>query len=91
MGRFATPDIVHVWTSNKNRALILEILCIIIQVVPTGTVLQKQVMQPLVQGVRFAGPERAQFTIGIEGCGQRTTMVVVCSDDNNGCFAGVGR
>ena len=57
----------------------------------TGTVLQKQVMQPLVQGVRFAGPERAQFTIGVEGCGQRTTMVVVCSDDNNGCFAGVGR
>lgn len=57
----------------------------------TGTVLQKQVLQPLVQGVRFSGPERAQFTIGIEGCGQRTTMVVVCADDNNGCFAGVGR
>ena len=56
----------------------------------TGTVLQKQVLQPLVQGIRFSGPERAQFTIGVAGCGQRMTMVVVCADDNNGCFAGVG-
>ena len=57
----------------------------------TATVLQKQVMEPLVQGVRFSGPERAQFTIGVAGCGQRTTMVVVCSQDNTGCFAAVGR
>lgn len=56
----------------------------------TGTVLQKQVMEPLVQNIRFAGPERAQFTIGVEGCGQRKTLVVVCSADNTGCFAGVG-
>ena len=56
----------------------------------TGTVLQKQVMEPVVQNIRFAGPERAQFTIGVEGCGQRKTMVVVCSADNTGCFAGVG-
>ena len=58
----------------------------------TGTVLQKQVMQPLIQGPYMrGGPERAQFTIGIEGCGQRTTMVVVCSDENTGCFATGGR
>ena len=58
----------------------------------TGTVLQKQVMQPLIQGPYMrGGPERAQFTIGVAGCGQRTTMVVVCADDNTGCFAGVGR
>ena len=56
----------------------------------TGTVLQKQVMQPLVQGIRFSGPERAQFTIGVAGCGKRTTMVVVCSQDNTGCFANAG-
>ena len=56
----------------------------------TGVVLQKQVLQPLVQGIRFSGPERAQYTIGVEGCGQRMTMVVVCSADNTGCFAGPG-
>ena len=57
----------------------------------TATVLQKQVMEPVVQNIRFSGPERAQFTIGVAGCGQRTTMVVVCSQDNSGCFAAVGR
>jgi len=57
----------------------------------TGVVLQKQVVQPLIQGPMLAGgPQRAQFTIGIEGCGQRMTMVVVCAQDNTGCFAGVG-
>jgi len=58
----------------------------------TGTVLQKQVMQPLIQGPYMrGGPERAQFTIGIEGCGQRSTVVVVCSEDNTGCFSSANR
>jgi len=57
----------------------------------TGQVLSSQNVAPLVETFRYSGPERAQFTIGVSGCGQRQTMVVICSGDGSGCFAGVGR
>jgi hypothetical protein len=50
----------------------------------TGTVPSSQTIEPIV----WAGPERAQFTIGVSGCGQRQTIVVICSDASTGCFAG---
>ncbi|MBL0142356.1 MAG: hypothetical protein IPP91_09765 [Betaproteobacteria bacterium] len=56
----------------------------------TGTVLSSQDIEPLVSNPRFRGPERAQFTIGVEGCGKRQTLVVLCSEDNAGCFAADG-
>ena len=37
--------------------------------------------------IRF-GVERAEYTVGVEGCGQRQTIVVVCPQDGSGCFAG---
>ena len=51
----------------------------------TGSVLSRKMIEP--ESVRF-GVQRAEYTVGIEGCGQRTTMVVVCPQDNSGCFAG---
>src|SRR5207249_3594656 len=30
---------------------------------------------------------RAEYTIGVEGCGKRTTFVVVCPDTGEGCLA----
>jgi len=49
----------------------------------TGSVLSRQLIEPL----RFGGVERAEYTIGIEGCGQRKTSIVVCAVDGSGCFA----
>ena len=51
----------------------------------TGQVLSRQMIQPV--SVRF-GIERAEYTVGVEGCGQRQTIVVVCPQDGSGCFAG---
>jgi hypothetical protein len=50
-------------------------------------VLSREVVQPPMGAVRL-GVERAEYTLGIEGCGQRRTMVVLCPLDGGGCFAG---
>jgi hypothetical protein len=34
-----------------------------------------------------AGSERLEYTIGIAGCGQRTTIVVMCQQGSTTCFA----
>jgi hypothetical protein len=51
----------------------------------TGQVLSREMVAPI--SARF-GVERAEFTVGVEGCGQRQTIVVVCPQDGSGCFAG---
>ena len=53
----------------------------------TGTVLSREVVQPAYQGPRVGGVQRAEYTIGVSGCGQRTTSVVICPDGGEGCFA----
>jgi len=50
---------------------------------------QEMVQSPL-QYTRFAPPERAEYTVGVAGCGQRKTYLVVCTD-GGGCVAVVGR
>ena len=58
----------------------------------SGTILSKEVVQPALQGPLVAGLQRAEFTVGVTGCGKRTTFVVVCPDEGDGCFAaGPGR
>ncbi|HME38647.1 MAG TPA: hypothetical protein VKG63_06770 [Steroidobacteraceae bacterium] len=57
----------------------------------TGSVLSSETIQPPNVGPRFQGPQRAQFTIGVAGCGKRETMVVICADGSDGCFAAEGR
>jgi hypothetical protein len=58
----------------------------------TGTLLSKEVVQPALQGPVVAGLQRAEFTVGVAGCGKRTTFVVICPDEGDGCFAaGPGR
>jgi len=56
----------------------------------TATVLSSQTIQPVLNGPLMMGQERAQYTIGATGCGNRETLVVICGQDNNGCFAGEG-
>jgi hypothetical protein len=53
----------------------------------TGTVLSATMLQPLVWG----GFERAEYTVGVEGCGLRKTYVVVCQLGSTACFAVAGR
>jgi hypothetical protein len=50
----------------------------------TGQVLNREEIQPLL----FGGPQRAQYTIGVAGCGRRATVVVLCSDNNDQCVEG---
>jgi hypothetical protein len=58
----------------------------------TGTILSREVIQPAIQAPALGGLQRAEFTIGVAGCGQRSTFVVVCPEEGDGCFAaGPGR
>ena len=34
-----------------------------------------------------APPERAEYTVGVEGCGKRSTYTVICAQGGTGCFA----
>jgi len=54
-------------------------------------VVSRETLQPLVQTFRFSGPERAEYTIGVSGCGKRVLYVVICPDNGSGCFAGGAR
>jgi hypothetical protein len=49
----------------------------------TGTILSREMLQP----AYWRGFERAEYTIGLEGCGQRSTYVVVCPASGDSCFA----
>ena len=52
----------------------------------TATVLSSEMLQPVMWG----GLERAEYTVGINGCGKRAVYLVVCPD-SGGCFAASGR
>ena len=58
----------------------------------TGSVLTSEVMQgPATFGPMVQTVQRAQFTVGVTGCGQRGTYVVICAEGANGCVAGTGQ
>ena len=58
----------------------------------TATLLSSEVVQPAMQGPWVQGIQRAEFTIGVAGCGERRTFVVICPEGGDGCFAtGPGR
>jgi len=53
----------------------------------TGTLISQEVVQPALQGPSVSGIQRAEYTVGVAGCGQRTTFIVVCPEGGEGCFA----
>ena len=58
----------------------------------TPTIISREVIQPALQGPWVNGIQRAEYTIGVSGCGRRTTFVVICPQYGDGCFAaGPGR
>ncbi len=58
----------------------------------TGQILSQELLQPLIQTFRYWGPERAEYTVGVSGCGQRATYIVICPDNGSlSCFPGGAR
>ena len=53
----------------------------------SATVISREVIQPALQGPWVNGIQRAEFTIGIRGCGKKAMFVVICPDGGDGCFA----
>ena len=53
----------------------------------TAVVLSRDFIQPAVQGPWVSGLERLEYTVGIEGCGQRTTIIAICQQGSSTCFA----
>ncbi len=52
-------------------------------------VLSRETLQPI--SLRF-GIERAEYTIGVSGCGKRAVYVVLCPEQpGSTCFAAAGR
>ena len=57
----------------------------------TGEVLSREVVQPALNGPLMMGVQRVEYTIGVAGCNQRNTYIVVCPEDGSGCFAAESR
>ena len=57
----------------------------------TGKLISSETIQPPVRPFIMI-PERAEFTVGVTGCGKRNSYVVICPDNgSNSCFAGASR
>lgn len=58
-----------------------------------GSVLSRQYIQAPMAGPRMVevGVNRAEYTVGVQGCDKRSTYVVVCSEGTEGCIAGDGQ
>jgi len=77
------PDAIH--TAQRRGAF--ELNCKDAK----AEVLSKEMIQSPVVNPRFAPPERAEYTVGVSGCGQRATYLVVCADGGTGCYAAGAR
>jgi hypothetical protein len=53
----------------------------------TGTVISREVVQPVMQGPWVNGIQRDEFTVGVEGCNRRKSYIVICPEGGTGCFA----
>jgi hypothetical protein len=53
----------------------------------TATVLSQDFIQPAVQGPFVAGMTRVEYTVGVAGCNQKTTYIVICQEGTDTCFA----
>ena len=53
----------------------------------TAQVLSNEMVQSNIQNPRWAPPQRAEYTVGVSGCNQRATYLVVCAEGGTGCVA----
>ena len=56
----------------------------------TAAVLSRELVQPAAVGWRTIPITRSEYTVGVSGCGQLATYVVVCPQGSGGCFVPVG-
>lgn len=54
----------------------------------TAEVISREEVPPVLQ---FRGTPRLEYTIGVSGCNQRATFLVICPENGGGCFAAGGR
>jgi hypothetical protein len=55
----------------------------------TGQVISREIIQPL---SFYVGVPRAEYTVGVTGCGKRATYIVICPQNgSSSCFAGGAR
>jgi len=56
---------------------------------PTATaiILSQDFIQPAIQGPWVNGMQRVEYTVGVEGCNQRKTYIVICQEGTDTCFA----
>ncbi len=54
------------------------------------TVLSRQLREPVVETIRFAGVPHGIFTIGVSGCGKQMTFQIACPEGGYGCFSADG-
>jgi hypothetical protein len=73
------PDAIHV----AQRRGAFELNC----PAATAEVLSKEMIQSPMMNPRFAPPQRAEYTVGVAGCSQRATYLVVCAEGGTGCIA----
>jgi len=52
-----------------------------------AVVISREVVQPAMQGPWLHGIQRAEYTIGVSGCGLRKTYIVICPEGGEGCYA----
>ncbi len=54
----------------------------------TAELLSKGIVpQPAFAIAEIAPPQRAEYTVGVSGCGKRATYLVVCPLEGTGCIA----
>ena len=56
-----------------------------------GQLISREEVPPVIMNPRFGGVVRAEYTVGVAGCGQRATYLVICPEDGSGCFAAGAR
>lgn len=57
----------------------------------TATVLSRNLIQPVLNGPLVSGPQRAEYTIGVSGCGQKHTYIAVCQVGSTSCVSAESR
>jgi hypothetical protein len=58
----------------------------------TSEVVSRETLQPLIQTFRYTGVQRAEYTVGVSGCGRRALYIVICPDNGSlNCYAGGAR
>ena len=77
------PDALHV----AQRRGAFELSC----PAATAELLSSEMIQSPNVNPRFAPPQRAEYTVGVSGCGQKATYLVVCADGGTGCVAAGAR